>query len=181
MPTEQSIREVETLAGKFSSAAIVIATNYRGIPVQAMDRFRRSLREKGAQYRITRNTLARIAAENAGRPEIKEIVEGPCGYVMTEGDAAGAAAALVAGIRAERLDMTVIGAVLGREVLSAERFEILASLPGREVLLSRVLAQMNAPITGLVTVLSGPIRALATVLQRHVEQAGGAEQPAESA
>jgi len=178
MPTERSIREVEALAERFSSASIVIATNFSGIAVQGMDRFRRSLREKGAVYRISRNTLARIAAEKAGRPEIKDIVEGPCGYVMTEGDAIAAASALTNAIRAERLSITVVGAVLGREVLSPERFETLASLPGREQLLSTVLAQMNAPITGLVTVLSGPVRALATVLQRRIEQIGDAEAPA---
>ena len=181
MPTERNVKEVEALTERFSNASIVITTDFRGISVQRMDRFRRSLREKDAQYRITKNTLARIAAENAGRPEIKEIVEGPCGYVMTEGDAVAAAAALMTSIRTERLSMTVVGAVLGREVLSPERVETLASLPGREQLLSMVLAQMNAPITGLVTVLSGPIRALATVLQRHVEQVGGAGAPAGSA
>ena len=181
MPTDRSVKEVEALAERFSGASIVIATNFRRIAVQSMDRFRRSLREKGAQYRVTRNTLARLAAEKAGRPEIKDIVEGPCGYVMTEGDAVAAAAALMAGIRVERLDMTVVGAVLGREVLSPERFETLASLPSREELLSRVLGQMNAPISGLVTVLSGPVRALSTVLQRRVEQMGDAETPVESA
>jgi len=181
MPTERNIREIETLVEKFSNASIVIATNYSGMAVQSMDRFRRSLREKGAQYRVTKNTLARIAADSAGRPEIKEIVEGPCGYVPTEGDAVAAASALVSSIRAERLSMTVVGAVLGREVLSVGRFETLASLPGRDVLLARLMGQMNAPITGLVTVLSGPIRALATVLQRHIEQVGGAEESVGSA
>ena len=181
MPTERNIREVEALVERFSNASIVISTNYSGMAVQSMDRFRRSLREKGAQYRITKNTLARIAADSAGRPEIKEIVEGPCGYVTTEGDAVAAASALVSSIRAERLSMTVVGAVLGREVLSVGRFETLASLPGRDVLLARLMGQMNAPITGLVTVLSGPIRALATVLQRHIEQVGGAEEAVESA
>ena len=180
MPTERSIKEVETLVEKFSSASIVIATNHRGMPVQSMDRLRRSLREKGALYRITKNTLARIAADDAGRPEIKEIVEGPCGYVTTEGDAAVAASALMTTIRAGRFNMTVVGAVLGREVLSVERFETLASLPGRDVLLARLLGQMNGPIAGLVTVLSGPVRGLATVLQRHIEQAGGAEESEES-
>lgn len=179
MPTERSIKEVETLVESFTGASIVIATNYGGMPVQSMVRFRRSLREKGAQYRITKNTLARIAADNAGRPEIKEIVEGPCGYVTTEGDAVVAASTLMSSIRAERLSMTVVGAVLGREVLSVERFETLASLPGRDVLLARLMGQMNAPITGLVTVLSGPIRALAIVLQRHIEQVGGAEESGE--
>jgi len=145
-----------------------------------MDRLRRLLREKGVQYRIAKNTFARIAADDAGRPEIKDIINGPCGYVMSEGDAATAAGALMDSVRAERLEMPVVGAVLGREVLGPERLETLASLPSREELLARVLGQMNAPIVNLVTVLSGPVRALATVLQRRVEQVGETEAPAEA-
>ncbi len=175
MPTERNAREIEVLTDKFSSASIVISTDFRGLGVRAMDRFRRALRKGSARYRITKNTLALIAADRAERPEIKEIVDGPSGYVMTEGDPAEAAKALMDHIRAERLDMTVRGAVLGSDVLDAARFETFAALPSREELMSRVLGQMNAPIAGLVTVLSGPVRALATVLQRHVDQIGGAE------
>ena len=177
MPTERNAREVKALTDRFSSASIVISTNFRGLGVRTMDKFRRALRKGGARYRITKNTLALIAADEAERPEIKEIVDGPSGYVMTEGDPGAAAKALMDHIRAERLDMTVRGAVLGRDVLDAARFETFASLPSRDELLSRVLGQMNAPITGLVTVLSGPVRALATVLQRHIDQVGEAEPP----
>ena len=55
-------------------------------------------------------------------------------------------------------------------VLSAGQVVELASLPPREELLARLLGQMQAPITGLVTALSGPIRGLVTVLQRASEQ-----------
>jgi large subunit ribosomal protein L10 len=181
MPTEKNIKEVEEMARRFAEASIVIATNYRGIPVQGMERLRAALRNKGIQYRIAKNTLCKIAADEAERPEIKEIVDGPVGYVLTTGDAAEAANTLMSAIRAERLEMSVVGAVLGRDILDDKRLDSLSSLPSREILLSRLLGQMNAPVTNLVTVLSGPVRALATVLQRHIDQSGETEPAAEAA
>ena len=54
--------------------------------------------------------------------------------------------------------------------ITAQQVTALAALPPRDQLLAKLLGQMNAPITGLVTVLSGPVRGLATVLKRRAEQ-----------
>ncbi|MCH7984732.1 MAG: 50S ribosomal protein L10, partial [Chloroflexi bacterium] len=85
------------------------------------------------------------------------------------GDAASAARALVKYSADHNLPVKVIGGMLDSDVLPAERIEALAKLPSRDELIAKLLGSMNSPITGLVMVMSGPVRALATVLQRHVE------------
>ena len=135
-----------------------------------MEALRAALRANGVKYRVSKNTLARIAADEVGRPEIKEVINGPCGFVVGVGDPAAAAKALVDHVKGNRVNLKILGGVLQGRVISSTAVVDLANLPSREVLLSRLLGQMNAPITGLVIVLSGPARSLAIVLKRRAEQ-----------
>lgn len=171
MPTERSVAEVEELKALFTEASVLISTDYRGMNVTAMNLMRRALRNGGIKYRISKNTLAMIAADEISRPEIKKLIVGPVGWVYTDSDASAAAKSLVDHIEAERLDMVIHGALMGDQMLSREQVEALARLPGREQLLAMLFAQMNAPVAGLATVLTGSIRGLATVLQRITESA----------
>jgi large subunit ribosomal protein L10 len=179
MPTERSIAEVEELKTLFAEASVLISTDYRGMNVTAMNLMRRALRNGGIKYRISKNSLASIAADEMGRPEIKELIVGPVGWVYTDSDASAAAKSLVNHIEVERLDMVIHGALMGDQMLSREQVEALARLPGRDQLLAMLFAQMNAPVAGLATVLSGSIRGLATVLQRISELDGAREADAD--
>jgi large subunit ribosomal protein L10 len=154
----------------------VIAAEYSGVDVAGMTGLRQELRSNGARFKVVKNTLARIAADEAGRPELKDIMTGPIGFVVTDGDPAGAAKAFVKYADANNLPVNIIGGMLDSDVLSADRVKDLAKLPSKDELIAKMLGSMNSPITGLVMVMSGPVRALATVLQRHVDnlQSGAA-------
>ena len=169
MPTEKGRELVAEMKEIFASSSLVIAAEYRGIDVGQMTGLRQELRSNGARLKIVKNTFARIAADEAGKPELKESMNGPIGFVVTDGDAASAAKALVKYAADNGLPVKVIGGMLDAEVLSADRIEALAKLPSRDELIAKLLGSMNSPITGLVMVMNGPVRALATVLMRHVE------------
>ncbi len=172
MPTEKNIQAVAELEQDFKSSPLVIAAEYRGLNVNEMQGMRRAVRESSAQFKIAKNTLARIAADNAGRPELKEFIDGPIGFLTTDGDPASAAKVLVNYIDDNSIEMTIVGGALEGEMLSTDRIKALAKLPSKDVLLAKLLGGMNSPITGLVMVLNGPIRALAIVLQRITELSG---------
>ena len=172
MPTEKNIQLVAELEEDFKSSPLVIAAEYRGLNVSQMHGMRRAVRESSSQFKISKNTLARIAADNAGRPELKEFMEGPIGFFTTEGDPAAAAKVLVNYIDDNSIEMTIVGGALDGDVLTADRIKDLAKLPSKEVLLAKLMGSMNSPITGLVMVMNGPIRALAIVLQR-ISELGG--------
>ncbi len=180
MPTEKNVQLVAELEEDFKTSPLVIAANYRGLNVNEMQGMRRAVRESSARFKIAKNTLARIAADNAGRPELKEFMEGPVGFLTTSGDAAAAAKVLVKYIDDNSVEMTILGGALDGDVLTLDRIEALAKLPSKEVLLAKMMGSMNSPITGLVMVMSGPVRALATVLQRISEQGGAAAESEES-
>lgn len=184
MPTERKIEAVSEMQEWMKDCAIIVSTNYLGLPVDQMTSLRRALRQKDVRYRIVKNTLALLAADAAGRPKIKEIIQGPTGFAFNYGDPTETAKALADFIRESRADLIINGAVMGDRALTAEEVQQLATLPSREVLLSRLLGQMQAPISGLVRVLNGPIAGLARVLQAHIDDVGlptenGAASPTE--
>ncbi len=170
MPTDKGREQVAEMKEIFMSSSLVITAEYRGIDVSQMTGLRQELKNSGARFKIVKNTFARIAADEAGMAGLKETMAGPIGFVVTSGDAAGAAKALVKYAADKELPVKVIGGMLDSVLLSAERIEALAKIPSRDVLIAKLLGSMNSPITGLVMVMNGPVRALAIVLQRYVEK-----------
>jgi large subunit ribosomal protein L10 len=170
MPTEKNVKIVAELAEEFKASPLVIAAEYRGLSVTALQGVRNAIRPTGSQFQVVKNTLARIAADNAGKPELKEIIDGPIGFMTSSGDPAAAAKVFVKHIGDNSVQMTIVGGVLDGQVLTPARVDALAQLPSKEVLLAKLLGSLNSPITGLVTVMNGPVRALAIALQRIVEK-----------
>ena len=182
MPNEKSIQAVKELTELFSSSELIVAAEYAGLNVTQMNGLRAAIKQNDGNFRIAKNTLARIAADQAGKPQLKEVIDGPIGFLTSEGDPATAAKSVVAYASENRLEINMTGGMLGGAALSSERVVELANLPSREQLLAIVFAQMNAPVTGLVNVLAGTIRGLVTVLQRRAEQLGEPEpEPAATA
>ncbi len=170
MPTQRKIDSVEEMRKWMAECTIAISTDYTGLDVGAMTALRRTLREKGAQYRIIKNTLALLAADAAGRATMRDLIEGPTGIAFGYGDPVEPAKALSEFVRSTRSPLNVRGGVMGDRPLSAAEVGALATLPPKDVLVARLLGQMQAPLTGLVYVLNGPIAGLARVLQRQVEK-----------
>ena len=177
MPTERKVQAVQDMTDWLDGSTIVISTSYTGLPVTEMTALRSVLRDKDVRYKVVKNTLAYIAAENTGRPELKEIIQGPSAIAFGYGEPTDPAKALSDFIRTTRSPLEIRGAVLDGRVLDAAQVEQLASLPGKDELVSQLLSRMQSPISGLVNVLNGPIAGLARVLQGHIDSMQ--EQPAE--
>ena len=169
MPTQAKFEAVELLKDKFERSSIVITTNYSGLPVSEMTELRRALREADVEYRIIKNTLAYIAAEQAGKPAIKEVINGPTGVAFGYDDPLAPARALSGFIRSNRSSLAIMGGEMDGRALTVEQVNQLATMPGREELVAQLLMRMNGPAAGLVNVLNGTIAGLARVLQGHVD------------
>ena len=169
MPTQAKFEAVELLKDKFERSSIVIATNYSGLPVSEMTELRRALREANVEYRIIKNTLAYIAADQAGKPAIKEVINGPTGVAFGYDDPLEPARALAGFIRSTRSSLAIVGGEMDGKALTGDQVNQLATMPGREELVAQLLMRMNGPAAGLVNVLNGTIAGLARVLQGHVD------------
>ena len=177
MPTQQKTQKVASLKEKLEEATIVISTDYTGMSVTAMTAFRKALRGEGVEYRVIKNSLLYLAADEANKPLVKEIVQGPTGIALGVGDPAQPARVLVDFIRANRAPMTIRGGVLDDRALSAEEVNHLASLPPRDQLVAYLMAQLLVPLTSLAYVLSAPLTGLATVLKRRAEALAEGQPP----
>ena len=169
MPTEKKEQAVRDIQGWLDGATIVISTNYTGMSVSDMTALRRVLREKDVRYKVVKNTLAYLAADGAGKPEVKEIIQGPSAIAFGYGEPTEPAKAISDFIRENRSELAILGAVMDGDVYDSAQVQQLANLPGRDALLAQLLGQMQAPVSGLVNVLSGPISGLARVLQGHID------------
>jgi len=170
MPTDAKRETVADLADRIKRSTIAIATDFSGLGVNQLTALRRHLREAGVEYRVVKNRLAARAATEAGVERFSELLEGVTGLVFGYGEPEAAAKAVDQYVKQTRSSLRIRNGIMGGEVLSAAQVNAIAVLPSRQELLAKLLAQLNAPAAGLVHVLSGPVRGLAIVLQRHAEQ-----------
>ena len=181
MPTPRKEAQVEEIKDKLSRCTIAITTGYQGLSASDMTELRKRLREQGIEYKVVKNTLTLRAAQELGKEGIGDVMQGPTGLVFGYGDEVAVARGLNTFITSTRSPLVINGALMDSRIITGDQVRNLATLPPREELLSRLLGQMQAPVTGLVTVLSAPLRGLVTVLQRAAESGGAAvaDAPAE--
>jgi large subunit ribosomal protein L10 len=174
MPTEKKVKMVAGLQDIFTRCTVGVMTDYRGLTTSELNELRGKLREAGVEYHVVKNSLAQIAAKNAGLDSAAALFEGPVAVAFGYGEAPEAAKVLTDYIRTTKSVMSIKGGFLPDRVLSAGEIETLAKLPSREVLLAQVVTGLQSPIYGLVNVLAGPIRGIMGVLQARIRQLEGA-------
>jgi large subunit ribosomal protein L10 len=171
MPTEKKRKQVEDLIQHLHRFRIAVATNPTGLSVSAINELRRQLRERGIDYKVVKNRLALIAADQSEKPEFKALLDGPTAIAFGyDEEVQDVAKVLSEYIKTTRAPLQLRGGVLDGQVLTPHQIQVLASLPSKNELIAKFLGQLQSPITGLVNILSSPMRGLATALQRRVEQ-----------
>ena len=173
MLKKQKEQIINELADSLSRCAVVIATDYRGLSAKEMVQLRQRLREMGVEYRVVKNTLTRFAAEKAGKKQLEAFLAGPLAIAFSYDDAIKPARALIEHIRSSGSVLRIRGGVLGDRLLSSEDVSMLASAPPREVLISQLLGQLQAPLQTLHNILSAPLRGFLGVVQAKIQQMEG--------
>jgi large subunit ribosomal protein L10 len=173
MPTEKKVKVVDSLEQLFSKCTIGIMTDYRGLTAAEMNELRRRLREAGVEYRVVKNTLARLAARKAGREELASFFDGPVAIAFGYGDILQPARVLARYIQEAKSVMSIKGGFLPEELLTSEEVMTLSAIPSREALIARILAEVQRPMVALVSYLSAPMQGLTGVLQARIQQLEG--------
>ncbi len=155
---------VEAMRGLIAHQKGTVLTEYRGLTVAEITGLRKKLREINAEFRVVKNTLIRRAAKDTGFAQLEEYFAGPTAIGFTTEDPVLLAKAMREFATGNKKIRLKAGYLEGN-VLSAREIETLADVPSRDVLLSRLVGGVAAPVTRLVQVLSGPQRKLAYVLQ----------------
>lgn len=171
MLKEKKAQIVSNLADDLSRSTIIIATNYQGLPAKQMADLRNALTKAGIAYHVVKNSLVYRAADQASRPHLKDIVEGPVALAFGYDDEVTTARTLHQYIKSTGLSLQIKGGLLEDRILLPEELASLASLPSREILVSRLIGQLQAPVVTLHNILSSPLRGVLTVLQNRAQTA----------
>ncbi len=164
---------IDGLQQFLSKCTIGILTDYRGLSAPEMTSLRRTLRQSGVDYRVVKNTLARFAAQRAGREELVHLFDGPVAIAFGYGDITEPTKVLADYIRDSKISLTIKGGFLPDRPLTSEEVETLSKLPPREVLLAMVVGGVQRPISALVGCLTAPIQGIMGVLQARMKQLEG--------
>lgn len=166
-------REVENMSKNFESKAVAIEeikklldgcqaavlVDYRGLTVDEDTALRKKFRESNVVYKVLKNTYIKRAADELGITGLDADLNGPTAVAFGIDDPA-APAKIIKQFMAEKKKMTVKCGLVDKQYIDAKGVAALADLPSREVLIAKMLGSMNAPITGLVSVLGGTVRKL---------------------
>jgi large subunit ribosomal protein L10 len=171
MPTEAKQAAVAELKDELSKSKAAIVADYRGLTVSDIQAVRRALRSEGITYRVVKNRLAKIAAQEAGREQLNELLEGPTALAMGSSDEVTLARAFLDAIRPYK-SVVVRGGMIGETRIDAGSINRMASLPGREVLLAQLAGGMASPLATMASLLAAPLRNLAYALAQVAETKG---------
>ena len=173
---------VSEIAAKLSGSEAALLTEYRGLRVGEMAEVRNALREVDADYKVYKNTLARLAVREVGLEKLVDRLEGPTAIAFCRGDAVAAAKAIDDAARKYPV-LSVKGGVLSGRVMGAEQARDLARIEPREVQLAKIAMMVNTPVQQTASVLASLLRDLGSMLVQVMSRVeagngGGAEEEA---
>lgn len=141
-----------------------LVAEYQGLTVAELDDLRKKLRPLKAQFKVSKNTISRLALKNAGLADFGSVFKGPTAVVIADGDPVATAKVLV-DFTKDHAKLKIKAGLLGSKVLSEKDIKALAALPSKEVLIGKMLGSLTAPMRGLVNVLQGTTRNMVYVLE----------------
>jgi len=170
-PRPDKVAVVDEVTSKLEGASAVFVSEYRGMTVSQLADLRTPLRAAGAEHKIYKNTLVKLAATAAGKDALVEHLVGPTAltFVSPDGDIAGTAKALTEQAKATPA-LVVKGGIMGDTVMSAGDLKILADLPSRDVLLAMFAGALQSPLVKTAGLLQALPRNMAYGLSALIEQ-----------
>lgn len=162
---KEAVKQIEQI---YNSSSSVIVTHYHGLTVSDLNQLRNKLRESGGSFTIVKNTLAKIAAKNAGFQCDESLFSGPVAIAYSE-DSLAAAKGVVKFAEAND-NLKIVGGVLDGDALSVAEIVQLAKMPSLDELRGKLVALIQTPATNLVRVLQAPGSGLARVISAYANK-----------
>jgi large subunit ribosomal protein L10 len=164
-------RVVADLAKQLGESETLMVADYRGLTMPEIDELRGRLLEAGARFRVVKNTLTKLAAEQAGTTDVLQLIEGPTAIAFLDAEGDPVAVAKVLSEVARAHDVLVIrGGVLEGVVVGEDEIKRLATLPPADVLRAQLVGAVAAPLTTVVGLFTAPLRDLVGVLDARIRQ-----------
>lgn len=165
MSRAQKEAEVNVLNERFANDEIVVVTHYSGLTVPELEELRAELRKEGASFKVTKNSLAKIALKDTQYEQISDLFAGPTGVASSQDPVAAAKVAHKFAKKHENL--VILGGALGEQILDVKGIEALAKLPSLDEVRSKLVGLLQAPATKMAGLMQAPARELVGVTKAY--------------
>ena len=142
---------IDEIKDKFERAESVVVIDYIGITVAEADEMRRKLREANVDYTVYKNTLVKRAIAGTNNESLAEILDGPSAFAFSYDDATAPARVLNDSIKAYK-KMEFKGGIVEGEFYDKDAIQQIASIPSRDVLISKFMGSIQSPISSFARV-----------------------------
>lgn len=187
MNRQQKQQAVGELTNEFSEAEAVYAVDYRGLTVAQLSELRGRLLQQDTKLKVVKNSVTKLAADQAEVSTISEHLAGPTALAFVRGDAAAAAKTLQGFVKESDEILELKGGLLNGKALSSADVVAIAKLPSRETLVQQLVTLIAQPISGTARTLNAILAAVPVQLQKIADEgliggnAPAAEAPAAEA
>ena len=144
---------VQEISETIKDAQAVVVVDYRGLTVAEDTQLRKQLREAGVTYKVYKNTLVSRAVEGTAFESLRDVLEGPSAFAVSTTDAT-APARILAEFAKKAPKLELKAGVVDGTYYDTECIKTIATIPSKEVLLSKLLGSLQSPVTNLARVLN---------------------------
>tara|TARA_Y100000996_G_C22334679_1_gene565967 strand:+ start:201 stop:722 length:522 start_codon:yes stop_codon:yes gene_type:complete len=166
MPNENNIKIVKELEEKIKGSSAMYFTKYTGMNVAQATKLRRGFKGSSVEYKVTKNTLTKIAAVNAGydADKIESLLVGQIGIAYADSDPTAPAKVIKDFVEENEDCLDVVGLIFDGQFFEADKYKQFADLPSRDELLTKLVIGLNSPMTKVSTMLSSVMTKMVTAL-----------------
>lgn len=168
---------VEQLKERMQNAQAGVFADYRGLDVAQDTELRVKLREAGVNYTVVKNNLTRFAVKEIGLDELDPILHGPTALATSDNDVIAPAKVLV-DFAKENEALEIKAGFIDGKVVSIDEIKMYASIPSKEVLISKMLGSLQSPISALARTLQAIVDEEAVPGQAAAKEEAAAEEEA---
>ena len=169
MSRTQKEAEVTALNERFANDEVVVVTHYDGLTVQELQALRADLRKEGASFKVTKNSLAKIAIKGTKFEAIGDMFAGPVGIATSEDPVA--AAKVTQKFAKDNDKLKILGGAYGESVLDAKGIEALAKMPSLDEVRATIAGLIMAPASNLAGAVKAPAGKVAGAVKAAGEKA----------
>ena len=166
---QESITQLKEV---FKAANVVVVAHYSGLTVAQMQTLRKQMKQAGAQVKIAKNRLAKIALEGADVASIASLLKGPT-LIAVSGDPVAAPKVAVDFAKANE-QFVILGGAMGKTALNLDGVKQLASLPSLDELRAKLIGLIQAPATKIAQLTNAPAAKVARVVQAYASKGAAA-------
>ena len=159
---------VATLSEVFKTTNVVVVAHYSGLTVAQMQNLRKQMKQAGAQVKVAKNRLAKIALDGTDVASIAPLMKGPT-LIAYSGDPIAAPKVAVDFAKANE-KFVILGGAMGKTALNSDAVKALASLPSLDELRAKLVGLIQAPATKLAQLANAPAAKVARVVQAYASK-----------